>query len=172
MRTSFSRTSIWVVALVQDLFIQPLCSISLLYQLQEAQNVFDSWVCRTNLQYRSLSWNIPNPQTAPTLTPFTYLLFLFQICARPPWDCPMLGSARGTQEKWGSEGWTKIGKSWCTEKKKELVLVATNMYTNLAQHQSGNKSKSTLRDQIPRMHYSEKQGKSSAIHIKDELPSI
>lgn len=57
-------------------------------------------------------------------------------------------------------------------KKKELVLVATNMYTNLAQHQSGNKSKSTLRDQIPRMHYSEKQGKSSAIHIKDELPSI
>lgn len=58
------------------------------------------------------------------------------------------------------------------KKKKGTNFSYYQQYTNLAQRQSGNKSKSILRDRIPRMHYSEQHGKSSATHIKDELPSI
>lgn len=71
-----------IVVLVLDLFVQLLCSVSLLYWLQETQSFFDNSVCRTNLWYRSLSWNVPNPQTAPILTPI-YLppLSLPDLCS-------------------------------------------------------------------------------------------
>lgn len=58
------------------------------------------------------------------------------------------------------------------KKKKGTNFSYYQQYTNLAQRQSGNKSKSILRDRIPGMHYSEQHGKSSATHITDELPSI